>query len=98
MPTRGRRHSGTIKAVRFCPWCGVENISRDDSFNPANKRGVGLGVPSFICNACCRGFTVGHSPRAQYAAHMIGEDRRLRPHDFEAVAVAKIPKPQVHPK
>lgn len=90
MPTRGRSFAGTIKSVRFCPWCGVSNLSRDDGFNPArqNKR---PGCPSFICNACLRGFTVGHSPRAQFAAHMIGEDRRQRPPgDFEAVEVAKV--------
>ena len=63
-----------LKRVRFCPWCGVANLSRDDDFNPAGKG----PCPAFLCNACGKGFTLNASPRTQYAQRLIAEDRRKK--------------------
>lgn len=63
-----------LRKVRFCPWCGVGNLSRDDDFNPDGKK----PCPSFLCNACGKGFTVNTSSRAQYAQRLIAEERRSK--------------------
>jgi hypothetical protein len=69
---KGNRQELELRKVRFCPWCGVANLTRDDQFNPAGKN----PCPSFLCNACNRGFIVSPSPRVQYAQRMIADERR----------------------
>lgn len=64
-----------LRKVRFCPWCGVASLVRDDDFNPASGAKQ-KPCPAFLCNACGKGFTVGTSPRVQYAQRMIADDRR----------------------
>lgn len=63
-----------LRKVKFCPWCGVSKLVRDDDFNPAGKG----PCPSFLCYACGKGFTLNASPRVQYAQMLIAAERRNR--------------------
>jgi hypothetical protein len=87
MPTRGRRFKDSLRAVKFCPWCGSNDIQRDD-FNPAAKKRDGEqrdhGLRAWVCSSCFQGYVVKLSPRAEYARYMIRQDAKLRPSDFEA--------------
>lgn len=82
MPTRGRRFKDSLRAVKFCPWCGSDDIQRDD-FNPAAIKKNGEqrdhGLRAWVCNLCFQGYVVKLSPRAEYARHMIREQAKLRP-------------------
>lgn len=94
LPRRGKRFSDSVRDVKFCPWCGIENLIKDE-FNPAAKKANGeyrkTDLHAWICNACHRGFVVRPSPRAEFARHMMREDTRQRGRsDFEAIEVAKI--------
>lgn len=62
---------GILYSARFCPWCGVSNISRDEYKN-RNRR------VEFICGSCGVGFRLLESTRRQDANHLFTIERKVR--------------------
>lgn len=83
MTTRGRRFEASTKAVKFCPWCGSNNVREDDFRDPTRiERGLDPGRRAWVCDSCFQGFLIVLSPRAEYARLLIREHAKLRPsHD-----------------
>ena len=93
MPTRGIGYAFRQRPAqaRFCPWCGVESLERDQYKRDRHSHGVGNGGchPEFTCRTCGSGFELRNSNRADQAVALLRAESRLRPDDFEKVAEAE---------
>lgn len=80
MSTRGRgfTHRQKPSSARFCPWCGVASLQRDDYLSEHTNHNNGKGV-SFFCLTCGNGFNVQNSFRADLAIRYLRAEAKLRP-------------------
>ncbi len=82
MPTRGvgHAHRNQPKMAIFCPWCGVDALTRD-RFRYEN--GIAEAHIEYICGACGVGFQLGMSARSNFAVRLIREHSKLRAGVFD---------------
>lgn len=81
MATRGLgfTHRQKVKNARFCPWCGVESLFRDDYEREVHNHAANnpQGV-DWICLACGVGFRLTNSFRANLALRLLRDERKRR--------------------
>lgn len=69
---------GKLGKARFCPWCATESLVRDTFSGDTQADHTHV---SYVCTACCCGFSIRNSPRAMFVNRMYATERKQRPPD-----------------
>lgn len=63
---------GKLHKARFCPWCGLDRIERDNYANPDHSK------VEFVCLSCGACFRLMEGSRRLAAARIFAQERKFR--------------------